>query len=274
MEIDPAIRAYYDKGKEAARLFGEQPSGPLELARTQELILRFLPEGSLDVLDVGGGPGVYAKWLTELGHRVHLVDPIPLHIEQTRAEQPEITAEVGDARDLKRPEASSDVVLLLGPLYHLVEREDRLLALREAHRVLRPGGLLFAAAISRFAALIDLLVRLGRLHEPGVFQLVEESVRTGVFPGPGEAELFTSAYFHLPEDLAPEVEEAGFDSARVVPIEGPGAWIQDFEERWADPARKKVMLDAARLVEDEPDMLAASSHLLAIARKPDANDAR
>jgi hypothetical protein len=59
---------------------------------------------------------------------------------------------------------------------------------------------LIAAAISRFAALLDLLVRLDRIHEPGVFDRVEEAVRTGVFRG-HERGLFTTAFFHLPTQL-------------------------------------------------------------------------
>lgn len=51
------MRVYYERGVEADRLDGGMESGPLEFDRTKELIGRFLPERSLDVLDVGGGPG-------------------------------------------------------------------------------------------------------------------------------------------------------------------------------------------------------------------------
>ena len=71
----------------------------------------------------------------------------------------------------------------LGPLYHLIERTDRLRALSEARRVLRPGGWVFVAGISRYAALLDLLVRLGKLHEPQIFEIVKTAVETGVFRG-------------------------------------------------------------------------------------------
>lgn len=154
MELDPEIRDYYNRGEEADRLAGGFPAGPLERARTEEILQRYLPEPPSDILDVGGGPGVYAAWLADLGYRVHLVEPVPLHVEQAKAAHDDVTAELGDARALSQPDASVDVVLLLGPLYHLVERGDRILALEEAARVLRPGGLLFAAAISRFAALL------------------------------------------------------------------------------------------------------------------------
>ena len=189
---------------------------------------------------------------------------MPLHVEQARAALPNITAELGDARVLVQADRSVDIVLLLGPLYHLIEREERLLALSEARRVLRPGGLVFAAAISRFAALFDLLVRLDRLHEPRVMELVSAAVEDGVFQGASN-DLFTTAYFHLPHELAEELAEAGFAGPRVLNIEGPGFLISDLPERWSDKARREAILAAARLIEAEPATLGASSHLLGVA---------
>lgn len=266
-ELDPAVLAYYERGEEVERLRGGFPSGPLELARTQELIVRDLPAGPLDIVDVGGGPGAYAAWLADLGHQVRLIDPVPLHVVQAAAADDRVTAELGDARQLQRPDGSADVVLLLGPLYHLQERDDRLAALREAWRVLRPGGLVFAAAISRYAPVLELLVRLDRLHEPELLAAVMEAVRTGVFHATAETG-FTEAYLHLPRDLRDEVAEAGFVDGRVVTIEGPGALVGDFADRWADPPRREAMLTAARLVEAEPELLAIGTHLLATARRP------
>jgi SAM-dependent methyltransferase len=262
MEFDPAIRTYYDKGNEGARL--SKGAGRLELERTMELIERFIEDSELDVLDVGGGPGAYASWLSEKGHRVHLIDPIPLHVEEAGAAG--LSAEVGDARMLKQADESVDVVLLLGPLYHLPAKAEREAAAREAMRVLRPGGRLFAAGIARHAALLDLLVNLNKIHEPGVLDLVETSVRTGVFGGPGEAGLFTTSYFHLPTELSDELSAVGFIEVRVFHVEGPGFLVPDLEDRLNDPARKKALMEAVRLVEEDPCML-GSSHLLAVGSK-------
>lgn len=259
MELDPDVRAYYDRGREAQRLFGGFPSGPLELERTRELILRHLPGGTLRILDVGGAAGVHATWLGELGHEVRVVEPVPLHVEQATAAG--IDAELGDARDLAQADSSVDVVLLLGPLYHLLEAGDRYQALAEAHRVLRPGGLLFAAGIARYSNLYDTLLRLDALDET-LLPLVAEAVRTGVFRG-GQ-EVFTNAYLHLPAELRREVADAGFLDASVFNVEGPGALVQDFEERWADPVRRQVLLDVARMVESD-ESLGGAGHLLCVA---------
>jgi ubiquinone/menaquinone biosynthesis C-methylase UbiE len=193
---------------------------------------------------------------------------MPLHVEQ--AVTAGISAELGDARQLPRPDASADVVLLLGPLYHLPDADDRRRALAEARRVLRPGGWLFAAAISRFAALLDLLVAYDRFHEPEVQPIVTDAVRIGVFTG-ADADLgFATAYLHQPRELAAEVAAAGFVDVRVRGIEGAASLTPDLAERWRHPEQREALLHAARLTASDPEILAVSSHLLAAARTPAA----
>src|SRR6476619_5016497 len=116
MELDEDVRRYYDVGEEQDRLDRNR----LEMVRTQELLERFLPPPPAGVLDVGGGPGRYSSWLAGLGYDVTLVDPMPLHVEQASA-LGGFDARLGDARSLDDPDGSADVVLLMGPLYHLVD---------------------------------------------------------------------------------------------------------------------------------------------------------
>src|SRR5262247_763648 len=120
--MDPDILTHYAMGVEEDRL---STWGRLERERTLDLLDRFLPPAPATVLDVGGGPGVYAAHLARAGYEVHLVDPVPLHVEQARAasaaqpDAPIRSVEVGDARALAAGDRSVDAVLLLGPLYHL-----------------------------------------------------------------------------------------------------------------------------------------------------------
>ena len=152
-----SLEQYYTSAPEETRL--QSGHYVLEKARTQELIERYLPAPPAVILDVGGAAGAYAFWLADRGYVVHLVDLTPRLVNEARRlnanRQPGLqSCEVGDARSLAFADASVDAILLLGPLYHLVEREERLKALREARRVLKPGGLLFGAAISRWASLL------------------------------------------------------------------------------------------------------------------------
>ena len=89
---------------------------------------------------------------------MRLIDVVPLHVEQARERAdkgPHFAAGLGDARELDASDGSYDVVLLMGPLYHLPERRERLRALREARRVARADGLVVVATISRFAGVLD-----------------------------------------------------------------------------------------------------------------------
>jgi SAM-dependent methyltransferase len=151
------IVEHYDREIDEGRRI-TQGLGQLELLRTREIVRRHLPPAPRRILDVGGGTGVHAAWLASDGHDVHLIDRVPRHVDQARRLAPgpgRVTAAVGDARDLAAARASFDAVLLLGPLYHLTERADRIRVLREAARVVRPAGVVFAAAVSRFASLFD-----------------------------------------------------------------------------------------------------------------------
>ena len=265
--LPPEILSHYGEGVEQPRLLGG--TSRLELARTQLILQRFLPRPPARILDVGGGPGAYAWWLTDQGYTVHLVDAVPLHVEQARAAANGYTVELGDARSLHEPDASADAVLLLGPLYHLTERANRLRALAEAGRVLRPRGHLFVAAISRFASLLDGL-REYRLDDPAFVQIVERDLREGQHRNPeNRPEWFTTAYFHHPDELVREVRDAGLILADVLAVEGPGWLVPEFDARWRDDGRRQELLEAIARIEREPSMLGVSAHLLAVARHPD-----
>ena len=264
------MRQYYELGKEEARLSGSG-AGRLELERTQEILLRHLPEPPATVADIGGGPGRYAIWLAGLGYRVVHRDLVPLHVEQLRdavvsgtAKGPGgfVESSLGDARSLDLGDASVDAVLLLGPLYHLTRRADRVRALREAGRVLMAGGPVFAAAISRWAARLDGILRL-RIYEqnPKVADVVGTLERTGVMPPllPGGFSGFT----HRPSQLRAEFASAGLDVADLVCVEGAAYLLSDLDERAADERAWQVVLATARAHERVPELMGLGSHLLA-----------
>jgi ubiquinone/menaquinone biosynthesis C-methylase UbiE len=265
------IVRHYTEADEASRL--NTGWFQLEQARTKELILRHIPRAPATILDVGGGAGTYACWLASRGYEVHLIDPVPQHVEQAcaaSAKQPQhllASAVVGDARKLEQANQAVDGVLLLGPIYHLTERKDRLIALREALRVLRPGGLVWVAGISRFASLLDSLSH-GFFDQPEFAPILDRDLAEGQHRNPtGNLTYFTDAFFHLPEELAAELSEAGFELVELVAVEGPGWLARDFERLWNHPQQRERLLASLRKVEHEPALIGASSHILAIGRK-------
>jgi 2-polyprenyl-3-methyl-5-hydroxy-6-metoxy-1,4-benzoquinol methylase len=224
------------------------------------------------VLDVGGATGVHASWLAADGYRVHIVDLTPRHVEKARADLAPlgVTADLGDARDLAAADHSFDAVLLLGPLYHLTDRADRVRALTEARRVVRTGGVVAVAAISRFASLFDGLSQ-QYLFEPEFRAIVERDLVNGCHRNDGDHPgWFTTAFFHRPDELEAEIADAGLELVELVGVEGIAHWIRPLAERWETDAGQEAILFAARAVEAEPSLLGLSPHLIAVARAADS----
>lgn len=268
-EVPGEIIEHYRAIDEGARI--TEGYGQLELVRTQEIVRRHLPARGLRVLDIGGATGVHAAWLAADGHQVALFDVVSEHVRtagQLAAGTPAITASVGDARALPVADSSVDAALMFGPLYHLTARSERLAALREATRAVRPGGPIFVAAISRFASLFDGLAR-GFLFEAEFRAIVDADLSSGQHRNPQQRpHWFTTAYFHHPDELREECREAGLDVVEVVGVEGLAGWLGHLAERWGTPADREVILHAARATEREPTLLGLSAHLVAVTRTP------
>lgn len=267
---DEIIR-YYERGGEVGRL--TSGIGLLELSRTKELTERFLPPAPAVIVDVGGGPGVYACWLAKKGYEVHLVDAMALHVEQAQQaslrqpETPLASCRVGDARRLEYADSFAHVVLLYGPLYHLLKKGMRLEALRECWRILRTGGLLSAVGISRFASMHVGLVRWW-IDDRDFQVMVRNELADGQHRPPENwPGLFTAAYFHHPDELRQEVVEAGFVHEATFAVEGSGWLAPNVEERCQVPDQRAALMEAIRWTEREPSILGMSPHIMVMARK-------
>ncbi len=268
ISLDPLIERYYGLGLEKDRL--TQGVFQLEKERTWKILQKSLPSAPAVILDVGGAAGAYAFPLAEQGYEVHLIDPVALHIEQARAHAKEAQVQlasysVGDARKIQQQDQSADVVLFLGPLYHLVKRQERLQALREAYRVLKPGGVLIAAAISRFSSLIDGLYR-GMLLERKFREIVQEDIKTGHHQSE-DAKYFTTAYLHRPQQLKEEIKECGFQEITLLAVEGP-VWQETvIESVKKDSEAWQQLLSFLEQIETDESIMGASAHLIAVAVK-------
>lgn len=267
-----SIEQYYAEFPEEERL--RSGMGLLEFERTKRLLKRFMPSPPAIVLDVGGGTGSYSFWLAELGYETHVIDRSERLVQlcsdrvQANAQRPSPrSVEVGDARSLAWRDSSSDAVLMLGPLYHLVERADRVEAIKEAYRILRSGGYLFAATISRFASFIAALCE-GLLNDKTFVSIVEADLRSGQHRNPTDnISFFTDAFFHRNAEIRGELEEGGFSVDAQIPIEGLGCVVRDIESVWADPASKKALLNLVTQAEMVDENSGTSFHVMTVGRK-------
>lgn len=156
-EETEAIQAHYnaDPQKEWDRL---KTKHPYEKYITIRIMDRYIRPGDT-ILDIGGGPGHYSIHYAKQGHAVTLLDLSEENVrfakKKARQYGVKITALQGNALDLSRfPDNSFDTVFLMGPLYHLMNEESRLQTIREAKRVLKPGGTLFCSFILMFGGVI------------------------------------------------------------------------------------------------------------------------
>jgi SAM-dependent methyltransferase len=269
--VDAEILAYYAHGQERDRLAAG--GRRIEFLRMRELLERCLPSAPARVLDVGGGAGVYAIPLAAAGYEVHLIEPVPLHVEQAaaasrNADTPLASVSLGDARDLPAADDSADAVLLLGPLYHLTSREDRVTALREARRVLRAGGIVVAKALSRFYPFFEELaggmpLGLGQHDDTARF------LADGQYRNPsGDPKSFTTSYFHRPEDLASEVRDADLELREFVAVSGGVKLLPGLSQLLDSQESRDHVLSVLRLLEAEPSLIGMSQNFVAIAQVP------
>jgi SAM-dependent methyltransferase len=263
--VDAELQAHYARDEEHDRL--AHGAGLVELHRTVEVLQRTLPPPGAVVADIGGGPGRYTDWLVDSGYRVVHRDVVALHVDHvTRRHGTRVDTALGDARALDLADDSVDAVLVLGPLYHLHERRDRVRALGEARRVVRDGGVVYAAAISRWAPRLDgMLVQHVHVTHPVMTDLIDEMERTGRM-----APLFDGSFVgctHTPQQLRDEVLASGLALESLVSVEGIAFALGDIDARMRDERERNLVLDVLRAVESVPELLGLGPHLLATARK-------
>jgi ubiquinone/menaquinone biosynthesis C-methylase UbiE len=259
------ILDFYGKTEEHTRM----QDNPLEFIRCKELISRYLPMDSSRILDIGGATGVFSFWMAGLGHSVDLVDFTPKHIGIAKKLDEESSAKlhsaaVGDARSLAFADGTFDVVVMMGPLYHLVERADRINALREARRVLRKGGVVVCEAISRYASTLDGFIE-GLGADPDFFEILTRDLKTGFHEDTSKIQrYFTDAYFHFPQELVDEILEVSFELTDILSVEGFGHLVPDLRSRLQDDEFRMNLLSTIRLIERNRDIMGMSSHFMGI----------
>ncbi len=278
--IDKDVLAGYNAGIEKNRL--RTGIGQIEFDRTKELLLARLPKPPAVIYDIGGGYGEYAWWLASLGYEVHLFDLSETHIKMSgelAAEYPNTrlaSAIRCDARAVPRPNEHADAVLLMGPLYTILEYEERILAIKECRRLLKGNGVLFSAALTPYSVLVPRIATYradsGKSHElddPAVLEIIAHALVDGCYRNPGRsiARGLGSSHLHTAKALRLELEAGGFETESVHGVMG-GAWLApNLEALLANEETRKVLMNTVRMLDTHEEIMGLSGHLLAISRK-------
>lgn len=266
--INPDIDDFYSNTSEEGRL--QLGLGPLEFERNRELISRYLPKKGT-IIDVGGGPGVYSEWLAGLGHEVILIDPVEKHIRQANKRsgksKKQFKSLLGEAQKLELADNIADIVILHGPLYHLQSKTDRIKAISEAKRVLNSKGVVLGFAINHTASTIAALLN-GFIHAPEIFDMCMEELKSSIHTPPKNMPgVLPSAYFHRPEQLKAEFEEAGLTYVDTFAVEGLIWMDKNYFETRSDSKKKDKIMQLMKVTENDPGLLSLSPHMMIAGRK-------
>ncbi len=267
--VSPDIEAFYDKASEEQRL--ESGMGIFEFERIKSLIQKYTPDTPAKVVDVGGGTGKYSEWLAQQGHDVFMIEPVHKHIRIAEKRSNKLKNKfkviLGEAKSLEISSDFADIVILHGPLYHLQKSEDRHLAIQEAKRVTKPGGIILGFAINYTASTFVGLLQ-GLLHKKSFFTMCKEELTTGIHNPPQDFPwLLPEGYYHKPEELKQEFIDQDLNYINTYAIEGIGWLDQNYFTNMFDP-KKKVMLDElTTITENDPNLLAMSPHMMIAVKK-------
>lgn len=261
--ISSAVERFYNKASEEARL--SKGMGVFEFERICELIGLYVLNTSV-IVDVGGGTGRYAEWLSKTGHKVYMVEPVDKHLKiaQDRSKRLRNKFEVikGVASELPFRDLFADIVILHGPLYHLQRYEDRLAAICEARRILKKGGVLLGFGISHTASTLAGLFN-GLIHKPAFLEMCKSELISGIHNPPDEFPwLLAEAFYHKPSELRGEFETCGLKVDKLFAVEGP-IWLdKDFFSNMERPRAKAVLMELLYITENDESLLSLSPHMM------------
>ncbi len=143
----------------------------------------------------------------------------------------------------------------------LIKRADRILAINEAYRILKKGGVLLTTHISRYITALYEGFTLGRYQEADFFKLSNEILDKGFEDNPSNI-FFTEAYFQEPEEIIAEIKSTKFHFDAILSIEGIACTMSNFDDWWQDTCKKQLILDVVRKLEHKKSLLGATAHLM------------
>lgn len=269
--MSQVVRDFYNRNPsyEWERL--SRPYTHLEYVTTMHLVGKYFPKSGA-VVDIGSGPGRYSIEMLKRGYKVTLVDlsEALLEIAEREIAARGLRAEGifrGDACNLGfLDDAQFDAAFLMGPMYHLIRREDRMKALGELRRVMKPGGVAVVAYLNSWGILRSLLTENPTYYESKemIFALTREFINKSR-PGGG----FTEAYFTIPPEATAELQEAAFIILSYAGAESYASGCIEPLTRMSqeNPVAYRNVLETAAALCEEPPWRDSTEHLHFVVKK-------
>ncbi len=264
METYHALKAYYQAYDEDGRLLSRH--GQVEYLTTMRYIQRYLQKG-MRVLEIGAGTGRYSHAIAQMGYRVDAVELIEHNIDRFRQntkENENVTIRQGNALDLSAFEDRQyDITLLLGPLYHLFSKEEQLQALREALRVTKTGGVLFAAYCNNDATMVQFCFQKGMIRQPQYSQKID--------PVTFKASSTPEDLFELyrKEDVDALIENLPVKRLHYIGTDMATNFMRETVDAMDDELFAAYLRYHFSICE-RPDMVGATHHMLDVLRKEES----
>lgn len=263
------VKNYYDSNAEQEWERLDRPYSTIERLSTLRLMDRYLPDSGR-ICDIGSGPGKYALELLLQGYQVTLLDisANELAIAEKRAGEQGLKAEAyicEDARNLQVLDSEAyDGALVLGPLYHVLEKQERLGIIRHAERILKPGGTAIFSYINSWGVLKAGVTEFSESYRDpeGIYMYLQEQKLE-------ENQGFTQCYFTIPAIALEEVKLGGFDIVSYAGAESFLAGMSSEVERLFAEDRQVYdhLVQAASEMSEAPQYRDATEHLIIVARK-------
>ncbi|MFT8322847.1 MAG: class I SAM-dependent methyltransferase [Bacillus sp. (in: firmicutes)] len=265
------IISYYNQFDEWGRLERE----PIEFQVNWHYIKKYLPITGC-ILDNGAGPGKYSIELAKEGYNVTLTDLTPRFVEiaENKAQELDLIGQFNgffeaDARDLHMINNKQfDASLMLGPMYHIQEENDRIKAMKELHRVTKKNGIVFVAYMSRVRHILTSLLYPENWKPNNSMKNIQKFSQSGCFNHDDEGR-FTGAYYFNINEINPFMEEQGFESLELIGSNVGAILNNDSWSYWKNKGENelKEIINLIKEKATDPYILGISTHLLYIGRK-------
>lgn len=257
---------YYNKFNENKRLLS--PHGRVEFLTTlkyiREYVDKFVTENGRcpKIIDIGAGTGRYSFAVAEMGCETTAVELVEHNLDVLRSQknQPKIKAVQGNAIDLSQfKNEEFDIALLFGPMYHLFGFEDKLKALNEAKRVVRPGGIIFVAYVMNEYSVVTFAFK-----EHNIKECIEEGKLDATFKTiTTPKDLYD--YVRL-EDIKALNKAAGLDRIKIIGADGPANYMRPSLKEMDEEEFELFMKFQFSICERE-DLMGANAHTVDILMK-------